>query len=294
MIEIICGDVRHLPALGPFHAVLCDPPYHLTEPRSLDSFGAALKNGRTADEKRRRRGGFMGKLWDGGGVAFDPDTWAAILDVLHPGAFGMAFGGSRTYHRLACAIEDAGAELHPLIYGWAYGSGFPKATRIDTQVDRAAGAEREVVGVKVDADGRSRGTEPHSATEYERKTCYGQDHRTGAEIKTITAPATPLAAAWEGHRYGKQALKPAVEPICCFQRPYEGRPVDCITETGAGSLWVDGGRVGIDDSDREIVDKRSGASAGAQHGIYQKGAGYRPVGEKFTNHTSGQIGRAHV
>lgn len=149
---------------GPrFHALLCDPPYEL---------------------------GFMGRDWDRSGVSFRPETWAALAAHLHPGAFGMAFASSRGWHRLACAIEDAGLVIHPSIFGWAFGNGFPKATRIDTQVDAVAGAKR-----------------------------------------------------WEGHRYGLQALKPALEPIIVFQKPYQSRPVEDITATGAGALWIDGGRV---------------------------------------------------
>lgn len=200
MIEVICGDVRNLPDIGRFHAILCDPPYEL---------------------------GFMNKSWDASGVAYDAEMWRGLLALLHPGGFGMAFGGSRTYHRLACAIEDAGAVLHPMI-GWAYGSGFPKATRIDTQVDRAAGAEREVVGQRDTFIG---GKDQHAFNAYRDR------------IIDVTLPATPLAATWAGHRYGLQALKPALEPICCFQRPYRGKPWECITETGAGAMNIEASRV---------------------------------------------------
>lgn len=212
MPDIICADVLDWAATyqGPrFHALLCDPPYEL---------------------------GFMGKDWDRSGVAFKPETWAALAEHLHPGAFGMAFASSRGWHRLAVAIEDAGLRIHPAIFGWSFGSGFPKATRIDTQIDKAAGAERVVAG-KNDNHRNPGGNswpserQPHTAD--------------GA----ITAPATELAAAWQGHRYGLQALKPALEPIIVFQKPYEGKPVECIVETGAGSLWIDGGRISADDQD---------------------------------------------
>lgn len=192
------------------HACITDPPYHMTNP------GGGSR-------------GFMGKEWDGGDVAFRPETWAAIARVLHPGAFIMAFASARGSHRMAVAMEDAGLILHPQIYGWCYGSGFPKATRIDTQVDRKAGAQRRVVG-------RNRRTGKVVSV-------YGKYRGNHEE----TAPATDLAAAWQGHRYGLQALKPALEPIIVAQVPYRGRPVDCIVETGAGALWVDGGRIGTDE-----------------------------------------------
>jgi hypothetical protein len=187
----------------PFHAVLCDPPYELA---------------------------FMGKPWDAAGVAFLPDTWAAIASHVHPGGFVMACGGSRTYHRLACAMEDAGLIVHPAI-GWMFGSGFPKATRIDTQIDKAAGAEREVVGQSDSGLHRGSGTTVSFGVG-----CDPRGH-------DITAPATPLAAVWAGHRYGLQALKPAFEFIAVAQVPYRGKPVESITTTGAGALWIDGGRV---------------------------------------------------
>jgi len=82
-----------------FHAVLCDPPYEL---------------------------GFMGKSWDSTGIAFDPKTWRAIADQCYPGAYLLAFGGTRTFHRIAVAIEDAGFEIRDTVM-WVYGSGFPKS-----------------------------------------------------------------------------------------------------------------------------------------------------------------------
>jgi len=202
-----------------FHALLCDPPYHLTEiVKRFGSPEAAPAQYGTDGAFQRTSKGFMGKVWDGGDVAFRPETWAAVGRLLCPGAFGMAFAGSRGWHRMACAIEDAGLIIHPTIFGWNYLSGFPKATRIDTQIDRRAGAERPIVGrrkhaPKFDAAGHGY---------REKDNCYNSKDRESFEE---TAPATELAAAWQGHRYGLQALKPAVEPIIVFQRPYEGRSV---------------------------------------------------------------------
>lgn len=177
---------------GPaFHAVLCDPPYELA---------------------------FMGKHWDAAGVAFSPDTWSAIASHVHPGGFIMAFGGSRTYHRLACAMEDAGLIVHPAI-GWAQGSGFPKATRVKD------------------------------------------------------------APAFEGHRYGLQALKPAFEFIAVAQVPYKGKPVECITTTGAGALWIDGGRVATGET---VPGGGNGqASHGGRYGSGETN-GTRPLVEPHT------------
>ena len=117
MNRILLGGVlsfaRHYKG-EPFHGLLADAPYEIN---------------------------FRNKGWDNSGIAFRPETWRAFWHLLYPGAFGMTFGGSRTSHRMAVAIEDAGFIIHPMI-GWIYGSGFPKATRIDTQVDKEAGAER--------------------------------------------------------------------------------------------------------------------------------------------------------
>jgi hypothetical protein len=171
---------------GPlYQAMYCDPPYHLTS--ISERFGKAdskpAKHG-TDGAFARASKGFMGKDWDGGDLAFQPETWAAFYDLLCPGAFCMAFAGSRGWHRMAVAIEDAGFIIHPTLFGWGYGSGFPKATRVKGASDFA------------------------------------------------------------GHRYGGQALKPALEPIIVFQVPYAGKPVECITTTGAGALNIDAARIG--------------------------------------------------
>lgn len=222
-MRVDVGSILEWPGDGLFHACLCDPPYHLTTPvYHYQRTGS----GNFSPGREAMRGGFMGKTWDGGDVSFRPETWARIAEHLYPGAFLFAFAGARTYHRIACAIEDAGFTLHSML-GFVTGQGFPKATRIDTQIDKAAGAEQDVL---------------HS---YERAGRSGGIMGKETIItRNITAPATPLAATWSGHRYGLQSLKPALEPIICAQKPYAGKPVDSIAETGAGALWVDGGRVG--------------------------------------------------
>lgn len=173
--------------------------------------------------------GFMGKAWDGGDLAFRPEFWSLYYDLLYPGAFGMAFASSRGWHRLAVAIEDAGFIIHPSIFGWGYGSGFPKATRIDSQLDKRAGVERPVIGEASRGKGR---------VVFGK---YGSDE-TGTH--PVEAAVTDEAKAWEGHRYGLQALKPSLEPIVVFQRPYKGSPLDSIVSTGAGALNIDGARIG--------------------------------------------------
>ena len=116
-------------------SVVTDPPYHLTS--IIKRFGKAgsapAKSGATGAYARASKG-FMGKTWDGGDVAFRPETWAEVLRVLKPGGHLLAFSGTRTYHRMACAIEDAGFEIRDTI-AWLYGSGFPKSHDISKKAE---------------------------------------------------------------------------------------------------------------------------------------------------------------
>lgn len=285
---------------GPkFHAMLTDPPYHLTESGALlrsTPIGAPRSE---EDKELRRKGtkGFMGRDWDGVGpdgigIAFNPETWAALAEHLYPGAWGMAFAGSRGWHRMAVAIEDAGLIMQPTIFGWGYGSGFPKATNIAAQIDdmafrewlalhpdelaRLATARAEVKRLKLmGVTHKAEALAAHKhATQIRREIkalagfakVIGQKKQTGAkfaltqqlidnggfndpsrETFDILDCATEAARDWLGHRYGGQAMKPALEPIIVFQKPYQGRPIDNITSTGAGALWIDGGRIASDE-----------------------------------------------
>src|SRR5690606_20386962 len=85
---------------------------------------------------------FMGKKWDSTGIAFDVDVWRECLRVLKPGGHLLSFGGTRTYHRMVCAIEDAGFTIHPMI-AWIFGQGFPKATNLSKRLDAEAGVKRD-------------------------------------------------------------------------------------------------------------------------------------------------------
>lgn len=206
-----------------FHALLCDPPYNLA---------------------------FMGKEWDKGGIAFKPETWAALAEHLLPGAFGMTFAGSRGWHRVACAIEDAGLRLHPTIFCWAFGSGFPKATRVGK-----LGREPEPDKGTVDpSEWAKLLPEIRAKADEERERVRDEMRR-----------SDPFAATWAGHRYGLQALKPAVEPIIVFQKPYEGKPVDSIVKHGAGALNIEAGRTTLAGMEEH---KTLGKSGLGKHGVY--------------------------
>lgn len=173
-------------------AVITDPPYEL---------------------------GFMGKQWDGSGIAFDVELWRECLRVLKPGGHLLAFGGSRTWHRMACAIEDAGFELRDSI-AWLYGSGFPKSLDVSKAIDKAAG------------HWRGRAGEPESDNSAMSGGNYARTPKGD--------PITEDAARWQG--WGT-ALKPAFEPLVCARKPLSAVPLDWrLVATAhhalAGLLWL--------------------------------------------------------
>jgi len=206
-VTIYHGDCRDvLPHLDPVETCITDPPYGLS---------------------------FMGKDWDHGvpGVHF----WELVRAALLPGAMCLAFGGTRTHHRLMCAIEDAGFEIRDVCM-WIYGSGFPKSLDVSKAIDKAAGAEREVVGTKTGLPGYSLA---ENRADRER---YG--HSTNAESEcALTAPATDAAKLWHG--WGT-ALKPAYEPIILAMNPLDGTFAENALRHGVAGLNVDGCRIGTE------------------------------------------------
>jgi site-specific DNA-methyltransferase (adenine-specific) len=131
-VRILIGDCRERLKELPDASVdscVCDPPYHLTKPHDKRSMHGRDQGEINAKQFKRLAGGFMGQAWDGGDVAFQPDTWAEVRRVLKPGGHLIAFSGTRTYHRLAVAIEDAGFEIRDQL-AWVYGSGFPKSLNL--------------------------------------------------------------------------------------------------------------------------------------------------------------------
>lgn len=160
-VSVSQGDCLAVLAVrdGPlFDACVTDPPYHLTS--IVKRFGGKnaipAKVGQTG-AFARASAGFMGQQWDGGDVAFRPETWRAIYDQMKPGAYLVAFSGTRTYHRMAVAIDDAGFEVRDQL-AWVYGSGFPKSHDVSKAIDRALGAEREVIGTPEAAQWEGWGT----------------------------------------------------------------------------------------------------------------------------------------
>lgn len=249
-------------------AVATDPPYHLTS--IVKRFGAETaapaQEGRDGLYARASRG-FMGQQWDGGDVAFRPETWRLAFELLKPGGHLVAFSGSRTYHGMTAAIEAAGFEVRDSILymvasddpvqrflatldpeqtaaflrcieesqfggllAWIYGTGFPKSHDVAKGIDRHNGDERPIIG-------RER---------------LSNDIRGGALLdiahggvrpaleRDITSAASSASAAWEG--WGT-ALKPAWEPIVLARKPLDGSVAANMLKHGTGAINIDGCRI---------------------------------------------------
>lgn len=204
--------------------------------------------------------GFMGKKWDATGIAYDVNVWHECLRVLKPGGHLLAFGGSRTYHRLACAVEDAGFEIRDQIM-WIYGSGFPKSLAVDKAIDKAAGAERKVIGVYRVGGNALTPTKDKGGTYG-----VGVPNAPPGDLP-ITAPATPDALLWQG--WGT-ALKPAHEPIVLARKPLAGTVAANVLEWGCGALNIDQCRVGYGEDDETLRFSGPGSGLAGTH-VYSGG-----------------------
>ena len=187
-------------------SIVCDPPYGLS---------------------------FMGKKWD-----YDVPSvaiWRECLRVLKPGGHLLAFGGTRTYHRMVVNIEDAGFEIRDQVM-WIYGSGFPKSHDASKGIDKMNGAKRKVIGIRKES-GPDFSDEQFTQQGSMMKT-HTKAPRTQIEI---TQAATETAKLWDG--WGS-ALKPANEPICMARKPLQGPIAENLVRHGTGGLNIDESRVG--------------------------------------------------
>jgi len=274
------GDSRDVLAgfaAASIDAVVCDPPYALVSiGKRFGKAGAApakdyagTREGATG-AYARASAGFMGQAWDTGETAFDPAFWRAVLRVLKPGGHVVAFGGTRSYHHLATAIETAGFEMRDSIgdmfdlvpevrrfveslddaqrdaflriadligfegiLAWVYGTRFPKNHDVAKGIDKAAGAKRRVLAEGAPVKRMIPGADQHKA---------GWEKTNGRVfVPTVTAPATAEAERWQG--FGT-ALKPAFEPIVLARKPLEGTVAETVLRYGTGALNIDGCRVG--------------------------------------------------
>ena len=193
-----CIEVMRGMADGSVDSIVTDPPYEL---------------------------GFMGKSWDSTGIAYSVDLWTQALRVLKPGGHLLAFSGSRTYHRMACAIEDAGFQIRDQIM-WLYGSGFPKSLDVAKALDKMAGVEFEA--------------KPASGVGFMNSSDDG--YNTTLNQLVQTGESTDEARKWKG--WGT-ALKPAHEPIVMARKPLSEKTVaKNVLQHGTGALNIDGSRVG--------------------------------------------------
>jgi len=182
--------------------------------------------------------GFMGKKWDSSGIAYSVELWTECLRVLKPGGHLLSFGGTRTFHRVAVAIEDAGFEIRDNI-AWLYGSGFPKSLDVSKAIDKAAGAERVMKVNKRWAEKYPNGPGGNLSGNG-RSEHFGQAKRiTGNPILT-SDPVSPEAEQWNG--WGT-ALKPAHEPIIVARKPLIGTVAHNVLTHGTGALNIDGSRI---------------------------------------------------
>lgn len=214
-------------------AVVTDPPYGLgREPDPREVLAAWLDGA----EYQPGGAGFMGKAWD----AFVPSplVWAECWRVLKPGGHLLAFAGSRTYDWIVMGVRLAGFEVRDQLM-WLYSSGFPKSLNVSKAIDRAAGAERRVIGSRMTG-----AISPNGKGEHNAVPTYGSGH---TRID-ITAPATQAARQWDG--WGT-ALKPAHEPIVMARKPLIGTVAHNVTTHGTGAINVDGCRVGTESTRRD-------------------------------------------
>ena len=190
--------------------------------------------------------GFMGKSWDSSGVAFSKDTWEHCLRVLKPGGYLLAFGGTRTFHRIACVIEDAGFEIRDTIM-WLYGSGFPKSLNIGLAIDKKNGVESEVIG-------RAKGAGSTGDNDAGNQTFVSKN-----QYEDGTYDIKKAQNKWSG--WGT-CLKPAYEPVIVARKPFTGSLVDNVLEYGVGGINIDECRVGNDYIDGGTMPKMGAGDTG--------------------------------
>lgn len=240
-VNLFAGDCREVLRDMPdcsIDSIVTDPPYEIS---------------------------FMNKKWDGSGIAYNVDMWSECLRVLKPGGYLLAFGATRTYHRMTVAIEDAGFEIRDSIH-WIYGSGFPKSLNVSKAIDKKAGAEREVVATQ-----RLTGNAAQSIQEKGGTYASNTDSVGVAPIEVpITAPATEEAKKWDG--FGT-ALKPAHEPIVVARKPLDGTVTANVLEHGVGALNIDGCRIPMgEEYDPNKIQRQSSKGEGAIEGAFGAGS----------------------
>ena len=215
--RVFLGDCREVLKSLPDNSVdsvVTDPPYEL---------------------------GFMGKSWDSSGIAYDVTVWEECLRVLKPGGHVLAFGGSRTFHRLAVAVEDAGFEIRDNI-AWISSKTFPKSLDVSKAIDKKLGAEREITAWVKQPFKQDNGA---AEAEYNQYKGTKTSDEAGYRRSPITEAVTAEAQRWDGWGTG---LKQVVEPVVLARKPF-GKGVTVagnVLAWGVGGLNIDGSRIGSD------------------------------------------------
>jgi site-specific DNA-methyltransferase (adenine-specific) len=208
-------------------AIVCDPPYEL---------------------------GFMNKSWDSTGIAFKKETWQNCFEVLKPGGYLLAFGGSRTYHRIACVIEDAGFEIRDCVM-YLYGCGFSKSYNIGLAIDKKNGVDNRTGNIRTDGVNN-------------QNICY--------DFKAMKPKFEERIAQNEWQGWGT-CLKPAYEPVIVARKPFKSSVVDNIIKYRVGGINIDGCKIG-----NEKRTQFSGKSNGRIYSEYsQKNAHFETVEGRF-------------
>ena len=242
MIDLRLGDcLEVLKTLedNSVDSIVTDPPYHLTSiVKRFGKEGSAPAQYGTDGAFARASKGFMGKEWDGGDIAFRTDVWKECYRVLKPGGHLLSFGGSRTYHRMAVAIEDAGFEVRDQIM-WVYGSGFPKSHNIGKAVDKIQGNESKIKGFVPRYPEGTRGEKSTGDSSW-----FGGN---GFEEQPGMKPVFEINNEWEG--WGS-SLKPAHEPICMARKPLSEKSIaENVLKWGTGGINIDDCRIPFDMTD---------------------------------------------
>jgi len=287
-VDVYQGDSREVLKVIPdasVDAVVTDPPYALVSIGKRFGADDAAACGDSGPYSRASTG-FMGQRWDTGETAFAVEFWREVYRVLKPGGHVVAFGGTRTYHRLACAIEDAGFEIRDMLLelvasdplvrqfveslspeqfrlfarcidesqfggmlAWIYGSGFPKSHNVAKAIDAYLGEEGEKV---------ARGAAVKRIIPGADQNRDGWSKTDGREYQPGDyAPPTPEARAFDG--WGT-ALKPAFEPICLARKPPIGSVARNALAHGVGGLNIDACRVSTAEIWSASGDPRGGQS----------------------------------
>lgn len=280
MPTILHGDCRTiLPTLpeNSIDAIITDPPYHLTSSQGGFGHNGDVNQGIINNQFGRLNRGFMGQQWDGGNVAFRPEVWRECLRVLKPGGHLIVFGGTRTHHRLWCAVEDAGFEIRDCLM-WVHGQGFPKSLDVAKSIQSAQRQGNARFANNDAAAFDQTAAVPLPDQMWVNSAALTAGTWTGHNAVVSDAEAAP----WQG--WGS-ALKPAYEPILLARKPLDGTIAANVLKHGVGGLNIDTCRVPGEAWSFTHSDKTSrsagimGDVSGTRHGVAES----HPEGRWPTN-----------